>query len=291
MSDVLVLGNGPAGITAAIYAVRSGLTVTVIGRDGGSLDKADKVENYYGFAQPVPGAQLHRTGLEQAQRLGVGLVSGEVLSLAYEADGFSVLTATERYEAAAVVLATGSSRKAPNLPGLSAFEGKGVSYCAVCDAFFYKGKDVAVLGDGDYALHEAAELVPVAGSVTLLTNGKPIPPSTPTSLRAVTETITALEGDEVLRSVRFSNGEALAVNGVFVALGVAGSSDFARKLGAEINGSSIVADDEMKTAVPGLFAAGDCTGGMYQIAKAVYEGAVAGTSAVKYLRMRNKQRT
>ncbi len=284
----MVLGSGPAGISAAIYAARAGLSVTVIGRGGGSLTKADKVENYYGFAEPVTGEELHRTGIAQAARLGAGMVTGEVLSIGYAADGFEVGTADARYEAPAVILATGSSRRSPKIPGLAEYEGKGVSYCAVCDAFFYKGKDVAVLGDGDYALHEAAELLPVAGSVTLITNGKPAPADIPDKLSVITEKITALEGDATLQTVRFADESTLAVKGVFVALGVAGSGDLARKLGAELNGTSVVVDSAMQTAVPGLFAAGDCTGGLYQIAKAVYEGAVAGTSAVQFIRARKK---
>ncbi len=280
----MVLGNGPAGISAAIYAARAGLSVTVIGRDGGSLAKADKVENYYGFAEPVTGEALHQAGIAQATRLGVEMVTGEVLSIGYAANGFEVGTANTRVEAPVVILATGSSRKAPKIPGLAEYEGKGVSYCAVCDAFFYKGKDVAVLGDGDYALHEAAELLPVAGSVTLITNGNPAPAGVPDSLSVITEKIVALEGDTTLQTVRFADERAIAVKGVFVALGVAGSGDLARKLGAELNGTSVVVDNAMQTAVPGLFAAGDCTGGLYQIAKAVYEGAVAGTSAVKFIR-------
>lgn len=286
MPDILVLGSGPAGISAAVYAARAGLSVTVIGRDGGSLAKADKIENFYGFTEPITGKDLHNNGIAQAVRLGAKVVAGEVLSIGYGADGFVVGTADSEYTAPAVILATGSSRKAPRIPGLTEYEGKGVSYCAVCDAFFYKGKDVAVLGDGEYALHEAAELLPVVGSVTLITNGKPAPANVPDSVRVITEKVTALEGDMTLQAVRFADDSTIAVKGVFVALGVAGSSDLARKLGAEINGTSVVVNSEMQTAVPGLFAAGDCTGGMYQIAKAVYEGAVAGSSAIKYIRSR-----
>ncbi|MFA9381638.1 MAG: NAD(P)/FAD-dependent oxidoreductase, partial [Acetanaerobacterium sp.] len=219
-------------------------------------------------------------------RLGAEVVEGEVLGIAYEAEGFSVSTAAESYAAPAVILATGSSRKVPHIAGLLEFEGKGVSYCAVCDAFFYKGKDVAVLGDGEYALHEAAELLPIVSSVTLVTNGKRAPENVPENMRVVTAKVEALEGESTLSALRLEDGGTIAVSGLFVALGVAGSSDLARKLGAEVDGTSVVVDREMKTGVPGLFAAGDCTGGMYQVAKAVYEGAVAGTSAVKYTRGR-----
>ncbi len=282
--DVVILGSGPAGISAAVYAARAGLSVQVIGKSNGSLWKAEKIENYYGFAKPISGEDLMSAGVEQARRLGVEVLEGEALGLTYEADGFGVSTVSAEFRAPSVILATGSQRKTPKIPGLAELEGKGVSYCAVCDAFFYRGKDVAVLGDGIYALHEAAELVPVVGTVTLITDGKEPPADVPGHLRVVTAKITELNGSDRLESIRFEDGSELAVNGVFVALGVAGSGDFAKKLGAELKGNSIVADSAMKTNVPGLFAAGDCTGGLMQVAKAVYEGMVAATSAVKYLR-------
>lgn len=284
MADVLILGNGPAGISAAAYAARGGLKVAVIGRDGGSLQKAEKIENYYGFAQPVSGQELISAGIEQAKRLGVEVIADEVLAIDYDGESYTVTAKGESHRARCVILATGSARKAPRIPGLAEYEGKGVSYCAVCDAFFYKGKDVAVLGGGEYALHEALELLPVVGSVTMLTNGGEPAVEVPPEIKVIKEPVAALLGESVLQAVTFKDGTSLSVSGVFVAIGVAGSSDLARKLGAEINGTAIVVDAEMQTALPGLFAAGDCTGGMLQVAKAVYEGAKAGTNALKYVR-------
>lgn len=288
MADVIILGNGPAGISAASYTTRAGLKTVVIGKDGGALLKAHKIENYYGFSEPISGEQLIRDGLQQASRLGAELVSDEVVGIAYEGD-FVVQAKGGEYRSPTVILATGTSRSAPKVEGLRRLEGHGVSYCAVCDAFFYRGKSVAVLGDGEYALHEAMELLPVVGSVTLLTNGQEPKVDIPREITVDKREISAFEGDPVLSSVVFKQGDPLAVSGVFIAVGVAGSTDLARKLGAETKGSSIVVDEEMQSTIPGLFAAGDCTGGMLQVAKAVYEGAKAAASVIKLVRQSAKK--
>ena len=145
-----------------------------------------------------------------------------------------------------------------------------MSWCAVCDAFFYRGKDVAVLGSGAYALHEVQALLPVVKSVSLLTNGMPLTAEFPPEVTVYPQKVEAVLGEQVVTGVQLSDGQEVALSGVFVALGVAGSR--------------IVVDEKMQTAVPGLYAAGDCTGGLLQVAKAVYEGAQAGTEAAKALR-------
>ena len=188
------------------------------------------------------------------------------------------------FPADAVILATGASRAAPPVPGLAALEGRGVSYCATCDAFFYRGKDVAVLGSGEYALHEIAALLPLAKSVTLLTGGAELTASFPAQVAVRTQKVEAILGPDKVSGVQLAGGEVLPVDGVFVAMGVAGSTALARKMGAQVEGNKIVVDDKMMTTIPGLFAAGDCTGGLLQVAKAVYEGAVAGNEAAKALR-------
>ena len=162
--------------------------------------------------------------------------------------------------------------------------GHGVSYCATCDAFFYRGKDVAVLGSGEYALHEAQALLPVAKSVTLLANGQPLTAEFPAEVAVRPEKVEAILGEQRVSGVQLAGGETVALDGVFVALGVAGSTALARKLGAEVDGNRIVTDEHMMTTLPGLYAAGDCTGGLLQVAKAVYEGALAGSEAAKALR-------
>lgn len=280
---IVIIGSGPAGISAALYAHRSGVKTTVIGKDGGALMKTDEIENYYGFPDTITGKELVDRGISQAKRLGVTVIQDEVVGLGFDSK-LLIKTAESEFEADAVILATGASRQTPKIKGLLDFEGRGVSYCATCDAFFYKGKDVAVLGCCDYALHEAMELLPVANSVTLMTNGEKPIDHIPPEIRIITDKITAFSGDGHLDTVRFENGDALHVDGVFIAVGVAGSGDLAKKIGAETSKNRIVVDTQMATNVPGLFAAGDCTGGILQISKAVYEGARAGVEAVKYLR-------
>ena len=283
MSNIVIVGSGPAGVSAALYAVRAGVDTTVLTKGPGALDRAEKIENYYGLAQPVSGAELERRSIENAKRLGVRFVTAEAMGLTYT-DKLTVETIGKDYPADAVILATGASRAVPRIPGLAGLEGHGVSYCATCDAFFYRGRDVAVLGSGEYALHEVQALLPVVHSVTLLTGGAPLTAQFPPEVAVQTEAVEAILGEDRVTGVQLKDGGTLEVSGVFVALGVAGSTALARKLGAEVNGSRIVVDDHMQTSLPGLYAAGDCTGGLLQVAKAVYEGAVAGTEAAKALR-------
>ena len=283
MPKIVIIGSGPAGVSAALYAVRAGVDTTVLTKGPGALDRAEKIENYYGFAQPVSGTELERRSMENARRLGVQFVTAEAVGLTYT-DKLTVETVDKNYPADAVILATGASRAVPRIPGLAGLEGHGVSYCAACDAFFYRGKDVAVLGSGEYALHEVQALLPVVHSVTLLTNGAPLTADFPPEVTVCPQAVEAVLGETVVTGVQLSGGAQLPVSGVFVALGVAGSTALARKIGAEVDGNRIVVDARMQTTVPGLYAAGDCTGGLLQVAKAVYEGAQAGTEAAKALR-------
>ena len=283
MPNIVIIGSGPAGVSAALYAVRAGMDTTVLTKGPGALDRAEKIENYYGFAEPVSGAELERRSIENAKRLGVRFVTAEAVGLTYT-DKLTVETLDENYPADAVILATGASRAVPRIPGLTGLEGHGVSYCAACDAFFYRGKDVAVLGSGEYALHEVQALLPVAKSVSLLTNGAALTTQFPPEVNVYPQKVDAILGEQVVTGVQLSGGGEVALSGVFVALGVAGSTALARKIGAEVDGNRIVVDDRMQTTVPGLYAAGDCTGGLLQVAKAVYEGAQAGTEAAKALR-------
>ena len=141
-----------------------------------------------------------------------------------------------------------------------------------------------MLGSGEYALHEVQALLPVVKSVTLLTNGSPLTASFPPEVTVCPEKVNAILGKDRVSGVELSGGKTVALSGVFVALGVAGSTALARKLGAEVDGNHILVDEHMQTTLPGLYAAGDCTGGLLQVAKAVYEGALAGTEAAKALR-------
>ena len=283
MSNVVIVGSGPAGVSAALYTARAGIDTTVLSRGSGALARAEGIQNYYGFAEAIPGAELERQGIEGAKAVGVKFVETEAVGLTFT-DKLTVETLAGDYSADAVILATGVSRAAPPLAGLKNLEGHGVSYCATCDAFFYRGRDVAVLGSGEYALHEVTALLPVAKSVTLLTGGAPLTAQFPLEVAVRTEKIEAILGEDAVTGVQLAGGEVVPVAGVFVALGVAGSTALARKMGAEVDGNRIVVGPDMMTSIPGLYAAGDCTGGLLQVAKAVYEGAMVGSEAAKALR-------
>ena len=283
MIDVVIIGKGPAGITAAIYAKRAGLNVVVIGKDGGALEKTEEIDNYYGFEQTISGKDLIQKGIEQAKRLGIEVITDEVVGIEYI--GIFKITAKQNtYETKALVIATGANRVLPNIKGLKEYEGKGISYCALCDGFFYKGKDVAVLGNKDYALHEASELLRVVNSVTILTNGREIPEYRSDKLIINQKEIKEIAGEEVVNKVEFADGTSVGLSGIFVAEGTASSVDFARKLGAEVIQNKLVVNENMETNIPGLYAAGDCTGGLMQISKSVYEGTKAGTEVAKHIK-------
>ena len=287
MARVLIVGSGPAGVSAALYAVRSGAEVLVVSTGSGALEKAGLIQNYYGFSTPLTGRELEQEGIEGAKKLGVHFVQDEIVWLGMKdsLDGFAAEGSSgERYEADAMILAAGSKRNAPRISGIEEFDGRGISYCAICDAFFYRGKTAAVLGAGDYALHELETLRPHAAKLLLFTNGEEPSADFPADVEIHTQKVAAVEGNQRVQSVRMADGSSVDVHGVFVAYGSAGSSDFARKIGAAVDGKNLIVDENMATNIPGLFAAGDCTGGLLQVAKAVYQGAVAGLAAVRYLR-------
>lgn len=283
MGKIVIVGSGPAGCSAALYAARAGMETTVISKGIGALQKAEQIQNYYGFEEGITGAELYRRGVAGAQAVGTQFVTAEVVGLDYAAT-LVVQTTAGDYPADAVILATGTGRIAPKIAGLAEHEGRGVSYCATCDAFFYRGKTAAVLGTGEYALHEVQALLPLAGKVILCTNGEPLTAEFPAGVTVYTEKLEAIEGEETVTALRLAGGGLLPADGLFVALGVAGSAALARKLGAPVENGRIVVDEKMQTGIPGLFAAGDCTGGMLQVCKAVYEGALAATEAIKQIR-------
>ena len=281
--DVIIVGNGPAGLSAALYTSRANLRTLVIGKDQGALAKADRIENYFGLAEPISGCELVENTKIQAKNLGADLVTDEIFHISWNQD-FTLEGREGSYRAKAVLLATGTSRKTSDIEGLSRLEGHGVSYCAICDAFFYRGRKVAVLGNEEYAVHELAQLLPVAGSAALLTDGKELKAKVPEGVQVITKKIRSVDGEEAVTGVTFADGERLPADGLFVALGSAGAVDLARKVGALTDGRSIQVDETMATNVPGLFAAGDCTGGLLQISTAVGEGAKAAMSMIKYVR-------
>ena len=281
MIDVLVIGAGPAGISAAIYAKRAGASVMVLFKGESNLEKAHKIDNYYGFENGIDGKSLYQAGIKQAQNLEIDVKEEEVFSIKKE-EFFCVETENNTYEAKTVIIATGNKKIRPNIKGILDFEGKGISYCAICDGFFYRKKDVAVIGNGKFAIKEAEDLKNIANSVTILTNGDKFVDSS--DYKIDTRKIKEIHGENKVNAVEFEDGEILPVDGIFIAVGEAGGTDFAKKMGIMLNGDSIIVDDKMRTNIEGLFSCGNVVGDLLQVCKATYEGAKAGLSAVQYLK-------
>ena len=287
MYDVIIIGGGPAGISASLYAKRGNLKVLVIHENVSSLDKAEKIENYYGFKNGIGGKELYIEGIKQAQNIGVEIRAEEVLKLEIAEKGFVIKTKENEYNSSVVILATGNKKNKPNIKGIDKFEGRGVSYCAVCDGFFYRNKNITVIGNGDYAISETNELINIANKITILTNGKEAPEFRADNVSIDTRSIESIEGENRAEKIQFKDGNNLEIDGIFVAQGVAGSTEFAKKIGAMTNKDKIMVNEKMETNVKGLYACGDCTGGLLQISKAVYEGTVAGLEAIKYVKSLN----
>ncbi len=285
MYDVIIIGKGPAGISASLYIKRANLSVLIIGKDEGALKKAQKVENYYGIVGS--GEDILKAGEKQAIDLSIEILTEEVLSIDYNKN-FIVTTTSKRnnteYEAKSVIIATGVNRPLPYIKGLKEFENKGISYCAICDAFFYKGKNVAVLGSGQYALHEAKYLQNIANKVYILTNGQNNKLEIDDNIEICEDDIEEILGDDTIKAIKFKNNSEIQIDGLFIANGVASSVDLAKKIGAKTESNRIIVDEKMQTTIKGLYSAGDCTGGLLQISKAVYEGAKAGTEIIKFLK-------
>ncbi len=283
MQDVVIIGNGPAGLSAALYILRAGFSVTVIGKDNGALGRAEKIENYFGLERPLSGNELVENGKKQVAALGGHLLQDEVVGISWDGN-YTISTASTRLSARAIIITTGTSRKRPPIPNLDRLEGHGVSYCAICDAFFFRGQPVAVLGSGEYALHEVKELLPIVGSVTVVTGGIQPTVTFPPEVTVITSPISNLAGEDVLESIVFEDQSRLDVACLFVAIGTAKGSDLARKLGIQLQDDRIIVNEQMDTGLPGVFAAGDCIGGILQVSVAVGEGAKAALSCIRYLR-------
>lgn len=283
MHDIIIIGKGPAGISAALYAVRAGMKTLVIGSGAGALEKAHLIENYYGLEKPLSGTEIQSRGENQLKTLGGELMNTEVTGIGF-GEAFVVETAAGEFPCKAVVIAVGKSHKSVKIPGIDEFEGKGVSYCAVCDGFFFKGKVLGVLGDGNYAFNEAKHLAGFAKEITIFTNGKPFTAQGENSFAVDTRSIDRLTGSDKLTGIILKDGSAAALDGLFVAIGQASAADFAQKLGVEVINGNISVDDNNMTNLPGIFAAGDCTGGLNQLSTAVGEGAVAGQRAAEYVK-------
>lgn len=231
MYDVVIIGAGPAGVSAGLYTSRANLKTLILYQEESALEKTKHIANYYGFEDGISGEQLYKTGIKQARKIGVEVKREEVTNIEMVEKGFKVVTENQEYKTRTVILATGNKKNKPNIKGIEDFEGRGISYCAICDGFFYKNRNIAIIGNGNYAISEVNELINIVNNITILTNGKKPPEFRADNVKIDTKEIEAINGEKKVEEIQFKDGSSLKTDGIFVAQGMAGSIDFAKKLG------------------------------------------------------------
>jgi len=303
--DVVIIGGGPAGLSAAQYAARSNLKTVVIDKspDAGALAYSSKIENYPGVPEPLSGPELLDIFRKQAVNFGAEYVEKQVVGVKLGDDMKEVYTMDQTYVGKTMIIATGSMGRKATIKGEAQFLGRGVSYCAICDAAFYKGMTVCVIGDSEEAVKEAGLLTRFAGTVYLISPSKGLkveddhPTLRSENLKVLKgQSVTSIEGNEVVERIRMvdsdRNETALELSGVFVYLH--GSKPIVDFLGEAIELSEeecIVTNKMMQTSIPGVFAAGDviCTE-VRQVVIAASNGCIAALSAEMYLHHRKRHK-
>ncbi len=298
MYDIIIIGAGPAGLTAAVYAKRAGKTVLVLEKAGfgGQITYSHKIENFPS-AQSISGTELADKMMEQAISQGADIELEEALEIAKNEDGFRIKTDFSEYDAKAVIIATGAKHRTLNVEGEEGFIGSGISFCAVCDGAFYAGKEVAVIGGGNSALVEASLLAETCKKVTIIQNLPHL-----TGEKKVAEALLKRDNVEVIYStvVESFKGEnelekvilkaedgttlELSVDGVFVAIGLMPDNKAFEQFADLDSYGYVDSDESCKTKTEGLFTAGDCRKKQVrQITTAVADGAVAALAACAYI--------
>lgn len=298
--NLIIIGSGPAGLTAAIYTGRAQLSPLLItgGALGGQMSFTSEIENYPGFPDGTSGQELAQLMQRQAERFGTKVVMDEVTGVDFSGHPFKVRTHAQEYEAKAVIIATGSSPRKLGVPGEKEFAGRGVSYCAVCDGFFYQNRAVIVVGGGDSAIEEAMFLSKYANKVYLVHRRNRLRAEKVTQERAFKNekiewvwdsAVTEIVGEQGVAQARVRNvktGEEsfIKADGIFIYIGNVPNTQF---LGGQVELNErgyIVTDRKCHTSVPGVFAAGDVQEWvLQQIATAVGSGAMAAMEADKFI--------
>ena len=293
--DLIIIGMGPAGIAAGIYAKRSGLNVLILERGvpGGMLNYTNFIENYPGLGE-IRGPEVAYKMFEHINHLQIPYKIEEVKELKHDKEIKKIITKKNQYQAKAIIIATGRVSKKLAITNADKYEGKGISYCAICDGTLYKDKDIAILGAGNSALEEAIFLSDICKSVTIINRSKIIRGDEELQQRVkAIDNITILydvkikelKGNEFLEKVVLNNNTELEVAGLFVYIGFVPATDFAKDLNITNSKGAIVVDRDFQTKVEGIFACGDIIEKeLYQIITASSEGASAAISAYKYVR-------
>lgn len=302
MHDLIIIGGGPAGISAAIYAARYKLNFLLMTESlGGWLNEIEKIENYPGFTS-ISGFELIEKYKEQLTYLEVPVIYKNVISVNKDAEGFNLTdNANETYRAKTIIIASGSKKQNLNIPGEKEFLGAGVSYCAICDAMFFKNKRAAVIGGANSAVSAALHLARIADTVYLIYRKDKL-----RAAQSMVDNLKKMENVKIIFNTNlvkiggvnkveyveldnnYKGGASLALDGVFIEIGLIPITELVKNIGIELDETrQIKIDDKGKTNIAGAFAAGDVTngqGGLKQFVTALAGGAIAATEANRYLR-------
>jgi len=298
--NVIIIGGGPAGLSAGIYTARARLKSLLIERGaiGGQILNTEWVENYPGFPEGISGIDLTEAMHKQAEKFGLETLLADVTGVKLADVQKTVETSADSYTAQAVIVASGSERQKLGVPGEAEYTGKGVSYCATCDGAFFRDKPVAVVGGGNAAITEALELTKFASEITVIHRRDELRATKILQEKAFAEpkikvlwdsVIDEISGDTFVEKIKVSNVKTdnrstLNVAGVFMAVGFKPNTDYLKGAIKLDKNNAIITDDKMATNVPGVFAVGDIrSSSIRQVISAAGDGAVAAVNAEKYI--------
>jgi len=298
--EVVIIGGGPAGLSAGIYTARARLSSLLVekGIVGGLVTNAEVIENYPGFLEGISGLELTESMHQQATKFGLETLTAEVTGIELEGEQKIVKTSEGDLAAEAVIVAGGSDRVQLNVPGEKEFTGKGVSYCAICDAAFFADQTVALVGGGNSAVYEALQLTKFASKVIVIHRRNELRDTRIIEEKAFTEPkveflwnniVERIEGEDVVKRLRLRNvvsGEesTLDVSGVFVSIGFKPNTDYLKDILPLDAAGYIVVNEKMETGIPGIFAAGDIrSGSIRQVIAAAGDGATAAIYAERFI--------
>jgi len=298
--EVVIIGGGPAGLSAGIYTARARLSSLLVekGIVGGLVTNAEVIENYPGFLEGISGLELTESMHEQAKKFGLETLTAEVTGIELEGEQKIVKTSEGDLAAEAVIVAGGSDRVQLNVPGEKEFTGKGVSYCAICDAAFFADQTVALVGGGNSAVYEALQLTKFASKVIVIHRRNELRATRIIQEKAFAEPkieflwnniVERIEGEDVVKRLRLRNvvsGEesTLDVSGVFVSIGFKPNTDYLKDILPLDAAGYIVVNEKMEAGIPGIFAAGDIrSGSIRQVIAAAGDGATAAIYAERFI--------
>lgn len=305
MYDVIIAGAGPAGMTAAVYTSRANMSTLMLERGipGGQMANTEEIENYPGFGS-ILGPDLSTKMFEHAQKFGAEYAYGEIKEVRDEAPYKRVITGDKEYLAKSVIIATGAEHRLLGVPGEKELSGRGVSYCAVCDGAFFRGKELVVVGGGDSAVEEAVFLTRFASKVTIVHRRDQFRAQKILQKRAMENEkisviwdtqVKEIRGDGKVQSVLLENVKTqeqseLATDGVFIYVGMDPLTTSVRGLGITNEAGYVLTDEKMNTKVKGVFAAGDVREKMLrQVVTATGDGSIAAQSAQHFVEELNEK--